>query len=401
MNLKMLGKYPYWDHGYITLRANLETMLGNYQDAINILNQGIKSALDENDFKIAGVIYGNISTLYNYLKDWENCEKYALESISTLNKYNDSLKHLSTPLINLGNVYSELGNNRNAIRYYKRALVLDSLNSDQVGQSITNCNIGLVFQEEGNYKKALKYIYKAYLIDSAYNHGQELPGTHTYLGQAYLNLGNTEKAKYHILSGRKLSAKAGLTTYREDNYKALIDLYVTISKPEKTKQYLTEYENYLDSIHNTERADAIARAQLLFEKTHEENIQKMKLEQANFRVSRRNNIIIFLTSISFIAIIISFYIVRSKNLIRLLHKRLKEQHTKLEKQHNELKTISADNNNLNSIIIHDVKSPIANIEGITNLMLKDIENFKIDQIIMLEMITNLSKNAIKLIDDLS
>ncbi|MFT4663762.1 MAG: tetratricopeptide (TPR) repeat protein [Gammaproteobacteria bacterium] len=79
------------------------------------------------------------------MKSWRQSFKIAEQT--------ENLNAISVNLSNIGNVYSDLGNNNIALEFYNRALKISESISDDVGMSVILGNIGTIRDEEKDYAK--------------------------------------------------------------------------------------------------------------------------------------------------------------------------------------------------------------------------------------------------------
>jgi tetratricopeptide (TPR) repeat protein len=168
----------------ITWIAYNNVMLGDYDEAITLCDQAL--AIDKGyDFA-----YETKGEAYYYNEEFKeaikyynmaiaenptNIENYILKSSSLgmLGEYTDAIKllletnHLypnqSMILQSLGDVYSEIEEHSNAIRYYEDAFKLDDKSVELAA------NIGWGYYYEQNYEQAKNYAKKALELDNSYS----------------------------------------------------------------------------------------------------------------------------------------------------------------------------------------------------------------------------------------
>ena len=114
-------------------------------------------------------------------KVWEN--GVTLWS-DVLSKYPKNGRALSS----IGLVYSQKGDYKKALEYYKKTLDIDLKIYDEIHPYIAAdyCNVGLALNKIGDYDNALKYNEKALDIRLKL-YGEEHPD----VAEAYINLGET------------------------------------------------------------------------------------------------------------------------------------------------------------------------------------------------------------------
>jgi CHAT domain-containing protein/Tfp pilus assembly protein PilF len=119
-------------------------------------------------------------------------------------------------LNNIGNVYSDLGENQKALEYYNQALPVRQALDDKAGVAITLAQIGLVYNQLGNNQKALEYYNRALPTLRAVGDVREEADTLHNIGNAYSELGDKPKAlEYYNLAlplKQAVGDKAGIAT---------------------------------------------------------------------------------------------------------------------------------------------------------------------------------------------
>ncbi|WP_306350781.1 tetratricopeptide repeat-containing sensor histidine kinase [Flavobacterium sp. '19STA2R22 D10 B1'] len=112
---------------------------------------------------LEGGIYNNIARCYANIEnhDFKKSEVYYKQSIAIHEELKDSLR-IATGYLNLGDLYFEQYRDDEAIRYFKKALVLAQKIKALDIQDDIYFNLALAMESKGNNEKALVY-YKAYI----------------------------------------------------------------------------------------------------------------------------------------------------------------------------------------------------------------------------------------------
>lgn len=95
---------------------------------------------------------------------------------------------------NIGNVYSDAGNNELALKFYKLALQKSKEINFSIGESQTLNLIGIVTQYQGNYDEAIRYFEQALKINKRIKYQIGSLKNHTNIGNTYFYQGNYIKA---------------------------------------------------------------------------------------------------------------------------------------------------------------------------------------------------------------
>ncbi|MCC5629840.1 CHAT domain-containing protein [Nostoc sphaeroides CHAB 2801] len=101
-------------------------------------------------------------------------------------------------LLGIGKVYSDLGENQEALKYYNQALPIYRAVEDKGGEATTLNNIGLVYDDLGEKQEALKYYNQALTIFRAVEDKRGEATTLNNIGGVYSDLGEKQEAlKYY------------------------------------------------------------------------------------------------------------------------------------------------------------------------------------------------------------
>jgi tetratricopeptide (TPR) repeat protein len=148
-------------------------VLKSDSDRVNFLNKKGEDFLNEGNFE---------NSLY-YLNK-------ALKIAKQKQYFNKSILLLQ----NIGNVYSDMGKNKEALNFYNEALTNSKKIDDKIGISQSLNLIGIVNQFEGNYDQAIAYYEEALKTNLTINYKVGIVKNYTNIGNSYFYKGNYLKA---------------------------------------------------------------------------------------------------------------------------------------------------------------------------------------------------------------
>lgn len=117
--------------------------------------------------------------------------------------------HVGTLLNNLGMVYTNLGQRKKALEYYKRALPIRVEVGDRVGEAATLNNIGMVYNTLGQPQKALEYYERALPIIAEVGERYGEAVTLNNIGMVYSALEQWQKALEYYERALPILAEIG------------------------------------------------------------------------------------------------------------------------------------------------------------------------------------------------
>ncbi len=324
-----------------------------------------------NDSLAVGRRLLSMAVLQRNAKDYLGSEISSIEAL----KYLESLRsygYLESLYNNLGLVSEELNQDKEAIKYYKKAFKIGDSISDKNRKELSyirfHNNLGLLYQQDSAHQKAVEYFRKGLQLDSVkekhpthyalllenltyseYKLGIEkdtekkyqkvltlrnklkgenevpatfeVPTTLNNLADFHFDKKNYLKAKYYANNALKYAKQ----THNNKRWlKALLTLSV-LSEGNESKAYLEEYISLNDSLFQQERQlkNQFAKIRYETEKTEQEN-EELKVENEKSQAEaeaqkQRATIGLLLSGISIMFLLssISFFRFRRKKLLFL------------------------------------------------------------------------------------
>mgnify|MGYP005824724601 CR=1 FL=1 len=143
----------------------------------------------------------NIGSVHFYNGSLGNALQSYIHSNKLVEKYLDKTKenefsqhHLSKNLNNIGLIYLNQGDYEEAERYLLQSLAIDEKLGNKI--TISNCyhNLGTVKESQGDYEEAIKFYTKAYNIKVSEKNTLEIPSTLINIGVVRMNEGSFYQA---------------------------------------------------------------------------------------------------------------------------------------------------------------------------------------------------------------
>ena len=201
MRIRKLIKHCRRECGCCIRRGSEESL----RQALEVFQQA------ENLYQVAGNRVGealsllSIGSIYSNLDEKQPALDYFYRALSlfqaltmqtkeTIAISNISKNYEAIALSNIGNIYSESGNDRKALESFNRALLLFQSVNNQTGEVIALNYIGDVYSELGSKQGALSYYEDALLVVRAGNDQSGEVRTLHNIGSLYSDLGNKQQA---------------------------------------------------------------------------------------------------------------------------------------------------------------------------------------------------------------
>ena len=405
-------------NGYGELLSMAYTGLGTvyhelslYDKALQYHSKSLAIKEKEENKVFLGVSYNNIGLIYYKIDDPQKALEYYIKSLNLKFELGDTSSCILN-YINIGLAYfelSDLKSEENAIESFKQAINLSIKYNQHQHMGDAYNGLAQVFAESYTYDSA-KYYLNLSTEESVKNNDKKLESSNHYLSakiafqEKRFNLAINYLQRSQALV-RKLKDKSRI----KNNYGLYSDIFEAKKMLDSAYYYQKKFSSMKDSIFNEELANNLANVQIA---TSEEKSQR-KIAEVEEKMYNNKLFIMFLLSILALSIALIVVIFRNFTHTSKINKQLNESNNEIEaqkvnlerkndqlaeaqviiqKQNEELKNINVDldkkvnkrtleldrsNHELEKAVkdldqfiyktSHDLRGPIATMQGIINL----------------------------------
>jgi signal transduction histidine kinase len=360
---------------------------------------------------------GNLGWIYFRLGVWDKAFRYSKDSYLIASAQNYKYE-LGMALNNLGSLYYRQDNYAEAIKDFKIAyeygkeenepyLIIRSLNNLALNYSLKGefdsaylfAKEAIKFNEKLDEKYFITFTHRVlgdiYLrkgeVDKAIQSYEQSLNVSTpeliktsealvlnRLGNAYFIKGNTSKALEYLNRGLKISKENGFLDELVETYKTLSEIYDAKGDIPLAFQYqkaFTELNAEREAASNKEKVELLL-AKFEVEKSEAEiNYLKIQNTLKEVEIKSFNKIWIMFTVFTVLSIGFLFWMSiifkKKQEANKRLHVKrtiLEEQKKELQKKSEELTESNRSKNRILSILGHDLKSPVAQLKGVLDLL---------------------------------
>ena len=158
----------------------------------------------------------------------------------------------------LGQVYSSIKDNQQALKYYQQAFDIYHSKGDQVAKAKVVVNIASVYVDLGEKQKALGYYNQAlpiFLQNNVNGIGTELHTITTLqsIGSIYLDLGEKQKGLDYYQQALSVSQNIGFRFWQMDAFTNLISVCLNLNEDQKALDYSKQALSLLEATRNPTR----------------------------------------------------------------------------------------------------------------------------------------------------
>ncbi|WP_185113957.1 tetratricopeptide repeat protein [Fulvivirga imtechensis] len=401
-------------------------------------------------------ILNNLGVAYNNNGQYDSALKVHFESLALREKYNDE-REIAISANNIGLVYYRIKDYRKAIDFFRRSIKIKQSIGYNDGVEVTLVNLGLCYIGVGDYSQALKNFDRIIEICKTGCAKEIEINSYNGAGIAYFQMGAIEKAKESFAISNKLARQmdykgvevinlyylaqieftkgfsekainylsksmgiAEVINYREwirNNFELFGQIYAESKDFESAYVYQKKYDSLNRQILNEEVIRNLANVQIAYQE--KENLETINLQRTE--LTRRTTLLVLSVIIIFLALAILILLFRNNQHRKKVNRKLSDANETIEKQNAELTNMNLvleervkertqelnasnaallkSNTELDNFIYktsHDIRGPLATLQGMCNVALMDIEDQK-----SIEYFNKLGKTAQRLNEILS
>lgn len=401
----------YSHFGFINRRQhNYSKALDYHLDAMRIRNR-IK------DLGGISISYNNIGDVYADQAKYERAAEAYIDGIQYAVQAKDDMRHISN-LADLALVYYELKKYQEAIKIIREALAI----SDRIGGTYKlpeiYTTLARIYQQQKKYDEALEYLNKA--IDHSLKSEFVTNDVNVYgeMSKLYWELGKQDLAINSALKGLEHAVQHDNINLQLQLSYTLYEYYKALDNPAKALEYHIVYRDLKEVANERQQSLQLAELETQYEfervqRDHQTKLADSERSLKNQRIVSIAVIVALIASIALIAILMRNNKAKKRHneVLVKLNKELKRQQENVlslkdnlertvEKRTDELKQtidqLTEQNQDLQQfsyIISHNIRSPIARIAGLIDII--KIEN-SATKSINEEVIMHLDKAVISL-----
>lgn len=352
--------------------------IGNHANAINYFYKALQLGEQFGDKRF--IAYNLQSIAETRFK--EDNDAVALQMSQQSKKLMEEIgdtKGIGICLQFMGDLYAKELKYEKAITILQQSLHIRQQIGDNKGIGYSLSSLAFVYEQQKNYATAIETYQKALQVKKAINEKTELAQDYTGLSRAYLATQNRKKALENGLTALKIAQDLKQRVKIRDASKALAAVYEEMGNSTAALQHYKVFKLYGDSLMNVQATIKTTQLQSKHEYEKRENLLTIKYEKQH--IEQQWIIACILISLLFFIIISLFIFISRRNVNK--QKNIVEEQAIALMQANKLK------DKLFSIISHDLRNPIGNL----NVLLKMVINKEITTTELVEILPDLSKNV--------
>jgi len=282
-----------------------------------------------------------------------------------------SYREHSMLLVNLQRYDSALITADKAIRIYHAE-------QDSLNESILISRKARAYFNMGNYKESMALTRTALQLDSLVGNRRAQGITYLLIAQNASVLNKYDSAIHWLKRSITINRELSNINTLVRAHTLLADVYYATGKPALAVEQLRLANQFKDSLYNAERNGHIQEMQSLYElETKDRTINLLERENELQYQQVRNQHIVAAALITVIVLLgtLIFALIRLRHTQTRANKALSDKNAAIEHQKEEIQTQAETLQNLNhlksklfSVISHDLRGPISNLQALLDLL---------------------------------
>ncbi|MDZ8225908.1 tetratricopeptide repeat protein [Nostoc sp. ChiVER01] len=173
--------------------GNAYNFLGQYQRAIDFYQQSLEIKREIGDRNGEGTSLGSLGNAYNFLGQYQRAIEFLQESLEIKREIGDRNGEAKS-LNNLGNAYNLLRQYQRAIEFLQESLEIKREIGDRDGEGVSLGNLGNAYNFLGQYQRAIDFYQQSLEIKREIGNRNGEGNSLISLGNAYDSLGEYQQA---------------------------------------------------------------------------------------------------------------------------------------------------------------------------------------------------------------
>lgn len=375
-------------------------------DLFNASKFYLKAAKHYSNIKLelgVAVVYLDLGQIYRQQNNFQTAVSYYRNSITIFRKENDTIR-LASALLNTGELFRVNHKLDSASVYFDEAEVLFRKVDYTSRIAYTLGNRGLLYAEQGKHDEAEKSILEAINVLKELGDLDPVAFYQITLADIYKQKSDFLNALFYAENALEIGKQESLREQIRDASLKLSELYQTQGDYRKAYDYQSQYITYRDSINNEEVIRKMADLRTEYEvsqKQAEVDLKQTEVDLLNEQ-ARNNQIVLWSVIVVLVLVLCLTYALLKVYRVKARAVRIVRQRRRvIAAQRDQLEDVNRTKDKFFSIISHDIRGPISNFQGVSQLIHLLVESKDYDALLKLgTMLDTSTKEVSSLLDNL-
>lgn len=289
---KKENNYLYLHRGYYQ-KGNKHRLAGDLDIALAAFFKSVEAAKKASYIAGQGTALMAIADVYSVMGNTKNAEIYYAKAIILLRKGDNAIS-LASALLNAGDQYLKNKKFNAALQYFKESGALFKKADYLTGTAYNLGNIGMVYAEQGKDALAMENMRQAIVILEALKDYYGISDYLIHMSDIYLRHNDGPTALKYAKRSLALARKYGLKEQVSKSNLKLSELYHKAGNDNESLKHYKDHIIYRDSVTNLKSIQQMADLRTNYEVSQKQvqvNLLKKDKEIQQLRVKRQRNLI--------------------------------------------------------------------------------------------------------------
>jgi len=283
--------------------------------------------------------------------------------------------------------------------YLKDAMALSLKNDDLYMVGFASRTQGDVLFERQDYNNAMKKFISSLVIAEKTGNNFLRASTLHRLGKTYRAMGESEKALKYLVANYEFSKKLDYKEELERTSKMISEIYLEQGDFKNAHQYQSIYLAVHDSLYAQRKEDQLMLMQASFDSEIKQTQIELLTKDTQLKeeeIKSQKVWMYFYIGLLALVVFLVLVLFMSNYFNKKAKHQLEQKNQEIQRQAQQLTDLNATKDKLFSIIGHDLRSPVASLKGLMEI----IGSGNLTQDEFIEVTQKLKKNLDLVYDDL-
>lgn len=354
-----------------------------------------------NDQTGMAYVYQSLGNLYRTQQDFARASDFYMRALK-LREALGNKRNIMAAYVLVGRLYQDQNMLDKSNEYFEKGYAIGQALGDEIQVAEIQIFLAQNYLRNNKPDIAEAYCLGAYKAVMKVNNIRMMPWVNITLGQIYITQKRYDKASHHLQKALDASITINDAVSQRDAYYWLWKLAENTKNSSQAVKYQNQFLIMRDSTSNLELSREVDKLQfqLEMEKRDREN-EVLKTSQLNkeavIKQQRLQNLVLVIAVAAGIAIVILQLLNARRR--RKINNKLALQNIEIMLRNQQLSDLNNEKDTLMNIMVHDLKSPLNNIKGLTSLVTID-GSVNENQQYYLKLINDSTMSGLEMITDL-
>jgi signal transduction histidine kinase len=278
----------------------------------------------------------------------------------------------------LGRALERKGQTDSALYYFDQSINTYGQLQDLGGLGMNYHSIGNVYQKQKAYTESLTAYQKALLFAEQIQSRYWIAMNHQQIALLHFETNDWFLANYNIQKALQIAQTEGYREIVRESYRLLADIYQAVGNTAEALAFYKRYVAVKDSIFSEEKYKQLNQLKLQYESERQEQENALLRSEKSLKITQLKQAkrslwlltagVVGLLGVAVLLLYSRQFLQKTRRKLQLQNEEIAQQAEELQMQAQALAEVNEVKDRLFSIIAHDLRSPLAQLEGVLGLV---------------------------------